>query len=141
MANSVQNKEVIIVAYEICGAFTIKLRSDGILHSHTSSAIDFDIESLKQFNVVMAKMLNNQKAPLLITFDQFAIPPDETRGFWAKKESCPLALADAYVTASLGHKIIGNAYLKFNKPGRPTKIFNDEDSAVQWLQSFLQLGY
>ncbi|HXU27517.1 MAG TPA: hypothetical protein VN698_09820 [Bacteroidia bacterium] len=137
MVSSVKNKEVDIVAWEICGAFTIKLRTDGILHSHTSSAINFDIDSLKQFNVVMAKMLNNQMAPLLITLDEFAIPPDDTRAFWAKKESCPLSLADAYVTTSLGHKIIGNAYLKFNKPGRPTKIFNSKDDAVEWLKTFL----
>ena len=137
MVSAVKNKEVSIVAWEICGAFTVKLRSDGILHSHTSSAIDFDVESLKQFNVVMAKMLNNQKAPLLITLDEFAIPPDDTRDFWAKQESCPLALADAYVAVNLGHKIIGSAYLKFNKPGRPTKIFTNKEDAVEWLKTFL----
>jgi hypothetical protein len=137
MVSSIQNKEVDIIATEICGAFTIKLRSDGVIHSHTSSAINFDINSLKEFNVVMAKMLNNKMAPLLITLDEFAIPPDDTRDYWAKKESCPLALADAYVTASLGHKIIGNAYLKFNKPGRPTKIFTNQESAIEWLKTFL----
>ncbi|HKC69649.1 MAG TPA: hypothetical protein VKG26_15535 [Bacteroidia bacterium] len=137
MVSSVKNKEVDIVAWEICGAFTIKLRSDGILHSHTSSAINFDVDSLKQFNVVMAKMLNNQKAPLLITLDEFAIPPDDTRAFWAKKESCPLSLADAYVAVSLGHKLIGSVYLKFNKPGRPTKIFTNKTDAVEWLKTFL----
>ena len=137
MVSSIKDSEVDIVATEICGAFTVMLRSDGIIHSHTSSAINFNIESLKEFNVIMAKMLNNKMAPLLITLDEFAIPPDDTRAFWAKKESCPLALADAYVTASLGHKIIGNAYLKFNKPGRPTKIFNDEKNAVEWLKTFL----
>ncbi len=121
---------------EVCGAFTIKLRSDGILHSHTSSAIDFDIESLKKFNLVMGKMLSYKKAPLLITLDEFAIPPVETRYFW-KKKSCPYALADAYVAVNLGHKIIVSVYLKFNKPGRPTKIFTSQDNAVEWLGSFL----
>ena len=137
MVSAVKNKEVSIVAWEICGAFTVKLRSDGILHSHTSSAINFDIESMKQFNVVMAKMLNNQPAPLLITLDEFAIPPDDVRDYWAKKESCPLSLADAYVAVSLSHKLIGSVYLKFNKPGRPTKIFTNKEDAVEWLKSFL----
>ena len=131
------NNKVEIVALEVCGAFTIRLRSDGILHSHTSSGIDFNIESLKKFNVVMGQMLNYQKAPLLITFDEFAIPPVETREFWAKKESCPYASADAYMATTFGHKLIGNFYLTFNKPGRPTKIFVNQKEAVDWLRTFL----
>ncbi|MCD6065635.1 MAG: hypothetical protein K0S33_461 [Bacteroidetes bacterium] len=126
-----------IIALEYCEAFTIELRSDGILHSHTSSNIDFDINSLKKFNEVMGRMLNYKKAPLLITFDEFAIPPADTRVFWARKESCPWSLADAYVATNMGHRIIGGIYLRFNKPGRTTKIFNTKPEAVKWLRTFL----
>jgi hypothetical protein len=133
---SVDNK-VEILAIEICEAFTLRWRSDGILHSHTSSAIEFNVESLKKFNVVMGQMVNYQKVPLLITLDEFAIPPAETRDFWAKKESCPYAIADAYVAVNLGHKLIAGAYLKFNKPERPTRIFSKQESAVEWLKTFL----
>lgn len=130
--------KVEILRTEICEAFTIKLRSDGIIHSHTSSNIDFDIESLKKFNVVMGEMTNHKKAPLLITFDEFAIPPVETRVFWAKKESCPYALADAYLALTFGHKFIGNFYLRVNKPGRPTRIFSNMEDAVEWLKTFVE---
>ncbi|MES2680559.1 MAG: hypothetical protein V4635_11765 [Bacteroidota bacterium] len=126
-----------IIATEVCEAFTIRLRSDGILHSHTSSGLDFNVESLKKFNVVMGRMLDYKKAPLLITFDEFAIPPAETREFWAKKEACPYASADAYITSTFGHKLIGNFYLAFNKPGRPTRIFAQQKEAVEWLRTFL----
>ncbi|MCW3085579.1 MAG: hypothetical protein JWP12_2945 [Bacteroidetes bacterium] len=131
------NKKVEIIATEICEAFTIRLRSDGILHSHTTSSINFNVESLKKFNVVMGRMLNYKKAPLLITFDEFAIPPVETRDFWAKKESCPYSSADAYITATLGHKLMGNIYLQFNKPERPTKLFTKQEDAIDWLKTFL----
>jgi hypothetical protein len=131
------NNKVDILATEICGAFTVQLRSDGIIHSHTSSGIDFNIESLKEFNLVMAKMVNYRMTPLLLTLDEFAIPPVETRTFWAKKDSCTYASAEAYISGNIGHTIIGNFYLKFNKPGRPTKIFKDEEDAVMWLKTFL----
>jgi hypothetical protein len=130
--------KVEILATEICEAFTIKFRSDGILHSHTSSNIDFNVESLKKFNEVMGRMVGYKKVPLLITLDQFAIPPVETRVFWAKKESAPYAIADAYVATNMGHKVIGNLYLTFNKPGRPTKIFKTEEEAVKWLKTFIK---
>lgn len=137
MSNLISPQEVKIIATEICEAFTIQLRSDGILHSHTSDGKEFNVESLKKFNVVMGKMLNYKKAPLLITFDEFAIPPVETREFWSKKDACPYASADAYIATTFGHKFIGNFYLKFDKPGRPTKIFSNEKEAVDWLKGFL----
>jgi hypothetical protein len=138
LKETAQNTEIQILAFEICEAFTIQLRSDGILHSHTSSNVDFDVESLKKFNEVMGRMLNYRLAPLLITLDEFALPSAESRAFWAKKESCPWALADAYVAVNLGHKILGSIYLRFNKPGRPTKIFSTEEEAVTWLRTFTQ---
>lgn len=137
MNSIIQDSTVTIIATETCEAFTLRLRSDGILHSHTSSSLEFNVDSLKQFSLVMGRMLNYQKAPLLITLDEFAIPPVETREFWAKEESCPYASADAYVATNFGHKFIGNFYLKFNKPGRPTRIFSNEADAIKWLKTFL----
>lgn len=137
MNNMIPDTTVKIIATEICEAFTLRLRSDGILHSHTSSSLEFNVESLKKFSQVMGRMLNYQKAPLLITLDEFAIPPVETREFWAKKEACPYASADAYIATNFGHKFIGNFYLKINKPGRPTRIFSNETDAIKWLKGFL----
>ena len=130
--------EVEIIATEICEAFTIKLRSDGIVHSHTSGAVEFNVDSLKKFSVAMGKMVNYRQVPLLLTLDEFAIPPVETRAFWAKKDSCPYAIAEAYVLKTIGHSIIGNVYMKFNKPGRPTKMFTNYDDAIAWLRSFIK---
>jgi hypothetical protein len=137
MAAKVLDTEVKIIATEICEAFTIKLRSDGIVHSHTSGAIEWGVESLKKFSIVMGQMINHGKAPLLITLDEFAIPPVDAREFWALKEACPYASADAYVTSTIGHTLIGNFYLKINKPGRPTKMFTKQDDAIEWLKTFL----
>jgi hypothetical protein len=30
-------------------------------------------------------------------------------------------------------KILMNGYLKFNKPNRPTRFFNEEQAAIDWL--------
>ena len=136
MNKSIDTEAVEILTTEVCEAFTLKWRSDGILHSHTSSNLDFNIDSLKKFNEVMGRIVNYKKVPLLITLDEFAIPPVETREFWAKTESCPYSSADAYITATVGHKLIGNIYLKFNKPGRPTKMFTTMEDAVEWLKNF-----
>lgn len=72
----------------------------------------------------MGKMVNHQSVPLLLTLDNFAIPPVDSRVFWTTKDACPYA--EAYLTKTIGHKIIGNVYLKFHQPSRPTLIFTDK---------------
>ncbi len=38
--------------------------------------------------------------------------------------------------SDLPQKIVGNFFLKFDKPARPTKIFTKEEEAVEWLKQF-----
>ena len=40
---------------------------------------------------------------------------------------------DAIVISNLAQKLIANFYLKFNKPQRPTRIFNDGQKALDWI--------
>jgi len=137
MNNLTTNEEVTIIAIEVCEAFTIRLRSDGIVHSHTSGSQEFNVSSLKKFSVVMGNMVQHKPTPLLLTLDEFAIPPAETREFWSQKEACPYASAEAYIASNFSHKFIGNFYLRFNKPGRPTRIFSKQEEAIKWLRTFL----
>lgn len=46
--------------------------------------------------------------------------------------------AGAYLVGSPLSKMIGNVFLKINQPQVPFRLFNDNDSAKQWLQSFLK---
>ena len=133
--NEMSNIEILDI--RICEPFTLRLRSDGILHSHIASYPDFSVDSLKRFNRVMGDMVGFRKVPLLVTLDDFAIPPYETREFWAQKGSCPWSKADAFIAGNVGHQLIGRLYLSFNKPDRPTKIFSNIGDAVSWLRKFL----
>ena len=133
----IQGNDIEIMGTRVCEPFTLRMRSDGILHSHIASKPEFDVESLKRFNSVMGEMVGQKKVPLLVTLDDFAIPPYETREFWSQKGACPYSIADAFIAGNIGHQLIGRLYLKFNKPARPTKIFFNTDDAVTWLRSFV----
>lgn len=74
--------------------------------------------------------------PLLINADEYTLPSAEARKFIAQKDSNPYAKAEAYVVKDLSQKIVGNFYLKVDKPARPTKIFSNEQEALEWLKQF-----
>ncbi len=117
--------------------FTLTLRKDGILNVDISAEKEYTVDNLKELMPIMGQFLNYKKVPMLITRDESVLPTLETRNYWAKKDSCPYSLAEAFIMKTLALKLIGNFYLKVNKPGRTTRIFSSEEDAVKWLKSFL----
>lgn len=41
----------------------------------------------------------------------------------------------AIVNDSLSIKLLGNFYIRMNKPIVPTKVFSDVDTAIKWLKT------
>lgn len=100
---------------------------------------EVDLALLKKIIASMAQLQHKKKLPVLIVMESFSMPTEEARLFLAKKNSSPNAVAEAYVIHSMAQKIIGNFYLKVNKPHRPTKLFNDKVEALEWLKDFENL--
>lgn len=46
-------------------------------------------------------------------------------------------VAEAIIVRSLPVRILANFYLKFHKPGLPTKLFEVDAEAIAWLESKL----
>ncbi len=65
----------------------------------------------------------------------------EARAFAASNNQNQFTIADGMVMTSQAHKILSNFYLKFNKPVKPTKVFNDREKAIQWLLKQKELYY
>ncbi len=65
-------------------------------------------------------------------FSSFSDLDPEVRDWAADTDKNPNTHTDALVVKSLPHKIIANFYLKFNRPKKPTRIFNSLDLAIAW---------
>jgi hypothetical protein len=53
------------------------------------------------------------------------------------KENKDSRSADAFVIYSLPQKLVGNFYLKVNKPPVPTRFFKTPEEAIRWLRKFV----
>ncbi|MGZ4048186.1 MAG: DUF7793 family protein, partial [Bacteroidia bacterium] len=116
--------------------FSIVLRSDGIVHVQIKGKDEVDLAGAKEIIKCIGEICEGQKRPTLVSSEFFAAPNSEARAFLAKKESNPYSSAAAYIASSLPERIVMNAFLKFNKPARPTKMFTNTDAAIKWLQTF-----
>ncbi len=119
------------------GFFTIHLRDDKVLHVSVKEKNEIGIGQIIEIIQAIALVGELKKHPILITAEDQTFPTPEARKYLAQKDANPYATASAFLVKNLAQKLLVNAYLKMNRPSRPTRMFMNEQSAIQWLKSFL----
>jgi hypothetical protein len=115
---------------------TVKLRDDGIVHTHVKIKDAVNVEQAEEMLKAFIEVSDGIKRPHLFTATKFVIIEKEVMEFM-KAEGNQHSIADGFVIHSLPQKIVGNFYLKFFKPSVDTKLFTSEDKALNWLNSYL----
>ena len=118
--------------------YHINLRNDGILHIHFKENSDIHIEDAKEIFNAMREIGKNKKYPVLIDAGDFVHVDDDVQKFSASYEANLYTIADAIACNSLAQKLIAGFYINTYHPVVPTRIFSDEQEAVNWLQLFLE---
>lgn len=83
------------------------------------------------------KQLSGKRIPILISGGKYSTTNVEVMKFLAKNENMPYSKVSAYITNSISQKLLGNFYLKINKPERPTRFFNNKEDAITWLKQYI----
>jgi hypothetical protein len=118
---------------------TVSLRNDGIMHIHIKEGNEMELGDAKEVIEAIGKLGNKQKFPVLIDCGEFATVDKDVRIFSASKEGNIYTSADAVAYHSFAHKLLADFYVNHNKPTVPAKVFKDNDSAIVWLKTFLQI--
>lgn len=118
-------------------AAKIELRPDGIMHVHVKVPMNFELKHSMQIVEARTQLAQDRSYPILYTSGQLVIPSAEVREYVASEPRSKLVTADAFIVNSLPQRIIANFYLKWNKPVRPTKMFDKEEEAIAWLKNYV----
>lgn len=114
--------------------YSICLRSDGIIQLAFEKGFHGTMEDAKTIVATFSKFKSLPKPGLLIIYDEDNTLSKEAREYIASETVCSILKADAFVINGLAMRIIGNGYLKINKPRRPTRVFNSVTEAINWLK-------
>lgn len=131
------DKELFIIDKTEFNKVSVASRSDGIMMVEIKADEDVDIVLVKRIVNSIEKIGAGKRFPLLIVLGENTLPNAEARSYVATPESDPYAIAEAYVINSFTQKLVSNIYTNLNKPARPTKFFNSQEKAVEWLKSYL----
>jgi hypothetical protein len=112
----------------------ISWREDDIMKFELPEDRPITVQDVKDMTTIVGEWGNGRKFPNLIIMPEFENIPFEVRQYTAGEERSRYTIADAFVISSIAMQIIGNFYLQFHKPVAPTRIFNNEKAAIEWLK-------
>lgn len=130
MQNSAENID--FIEYD---KYTFTLRKDGIVHYRMKANCLILLPDILQHYEIFKKKYEGQKFLNLYEFEENAEVDDNVRKWASDPSGNNFTIADAFVIQSMAQKMIGNFYLTFHKPVKPTKLFNNVEDALKWLNS------
>lgn len=116
----------------------ISFRKDGIVEVIFENQLLLELEDCYEIMETYKTHIGDKKVPILHIIGKYMNATKDAREFGASAEGLKNSIAEAYVFDSLPHRIIGNFYMKFNKPSVPTKFFKTKPEAEVWLKTFLK---
>lgn len=119
-------------------AADIKIYSNGIMHIHIKIKNAFTLQDSIAIVEERTKLAQGKKHPVMYTVEYaFVTPSKKVTEYLSTNERIKLVLADAFVVKSFSQRLAAKSYLLMRKPKKPTAIFSSEESALEWLKTFL----
>ncbi len=104
-----------------------------LLHSHLFAGTEIDYAmSLQTLNLAL-KLTKGDYYRSLVTMDGHVSITSEARALGASDQSNKKMIAQAIVVSGLATRLLGNFFIRFNKPASPTRLFSKTDEAIAWL--------
>lgn len=117
--------------------YEITILADRIYKVKPFEGIEIDVADVVEMRKMYLEFSKGKSFAILLDASVDFTPTDEARKLLASKEYTEKRIAAGFVTKTLANKILGNFFIKVNKPSSPTRLFNDEATALAWLKEQL----
>lgn len=95
---------------------------------------DIELEDAVENLEAIHKIANGEKYCLLVDARVTVRVSPEARVHSAAANNHKNLIARAIIVNSLANKLVGNFLINYNKPNAPTKLFSEEQKALDWLK-------
>lgn len=109
---------------------------DGIARTCVKPNIDIVLEHAVENSAVVTSFFKDKKFPILIDARNIKSMSYEARHHFSAHGRETKTNAFGIIIGSSISRVLGNFYLGINKPAVPTKLFDNESDATQWLRQF-----
>lgn len=111
----------------------ISLCDDGIIRVSFKKKVEIDIIQTKENHEAYNRLVENKKYAFLFwAEDGDVVYTNEASKYSKSNEDAYPKICIAVLVKTLGHRLIANFYLKFNKSKVPFMVFNNLKDAEVW---------
>ncbi len=113
-----------------------ELHDDGVVHQNyvTVNTVVELADSIETFET-FRKLTDGAPALLLADITNVKSATAEARAYAETEEFAAAVQALAMVTGSMFGRVVGNFFMRVNKPKFPTRLFNERAKALEWLHT------
>lgn len=108
---------------------------NGILYFHYKENVNIDLDAAKKIVTDRLNFQQDVEFPVFVDSRGIESVSRDARNYMAQYGSEKLS-ASALLINSPVQRIIGEFFLKINKPEIPYRLFTNKDKALEWLQDY-----
>lgn len=115
--------------------FRMWLDPDGVVQMTWVSKAVIGLEDATAAIAVMTELTGGRRSPLLVDLHEGGQPSRLARLEFTSHDD--LVSAVALIVGTPLSRVMGNFFLSVSRPSYPVRLFDDEASALAWLQAFV----
>jgi len=115
--------------------FRMWLRPDGIVQLAWAARVAIVVEDAVAAIEAMAQLTGGRQSPLLVDVHEQGPMDRPARTEFTRRGD--LVSAVALIVGTPLSRLMGNFFLSVSKPVAPTRLFDDDASAIAWLRGFV----
>jgi hypothetical protein len=119
---------------------TVAQLEEGILENVFKGGDNIEVEDFYELSKVNYHLVKSKPYTVLASAEELTSFSVEARELVASKKFAGIAIAKALLISGLSQRIIGNFYIRVNKPHINTKLFTDREEAIKWLREQYRLN-
>jgi len=110
---------------------------DGIARTKVKPGVEITLEHAVENSEAVSSFYKDKKFPILIDSRGIKSMSREAREHFSANGRDAKTCAFGIVIKSPLSRVIGNFFLGVNKPAVPTRLFDNEKDAAEWLKQYL----
>jgi hypothetical protein len=114
----------------------VNLVRKGLVRITVTDGAHIEEEDVRMINAAKLALVGDDLHSVLLVSGEDSTASREARELSASEELCRNKKAEAIVIRSVAHKIIGDFFIRVNRPPVPVKLFVCEEKALAWLNEF-----
>ena len=110
--------------------------TERIIHIRFKASEQHGIAEARGIVQAHNQLANGTPCPVLADIQAVKVGADRAaRKYYVSEESARYKTGMAMVVSSPMQRMLGNIFFKLNRPPYPTRLFNRQQDAIQWLKS------